>query len=92
MTTLVIRHKVKDYGSWKRVYDAYDRKGDGCTRASVHRDAADPSVVVVTERFGDAKAAKAHASSGKLKAAMGEAGVQGAPEMWFLEDVEDVGY
>ena len=35
MATLFIRHWVEDYEAWKRVYDAYDRKGDGCTRATV---------------------------------------------------------
>ena len=53
MATLFIRHRVKDYEAWKRVYDAYDRKGDGCTRATVHRDPDDPNLVVVTETFPD---------------------------------------
>ena len=92
MTTLFIRHKVKDYSAWKRVYDSYDRKGDGCTRATVHRDPADPNVVVVTEVFPDPARARAHAGSSKLKTAMGHAGVEGAPEFWFTEDVEDVSY
>ncbi|MGQ3684248.1 MAG: putative quinol monooxygenase [Candidatus Loosdrechtia sp.] len=92
MITLFIRHKVKDYAAWKRVYDAYDRKGDGCTRATVHRDPDYPNLVVVTESFPDLATARAHASSEKLKAAMGQAGVASQPEFWFSEDVEDVSY
>ena len=92
MTTLFIRHKVKDYGAWKQVYDAYDRKADGCTRATVHRDPAKPNMVVVTEVFPDIARTRAHANSDKLKAAMRHAGVEGSPEFWFTEDVEEVTY
>ena len=92
MATLFIRHRVKDYDAWKQVYDAHDRKGDGCTRATVHRDPDDASLVVVTETFPDIATARAHASSEKLKAAMGQAGVGGPPEFRFSEDVEDVSY
>ena len=92
MATLFIRHRVKDYEAWKRVYDAYDRKGDGCTRATVHRDPDDPNLVVVTETFPDIATTRAHASSEKLKSTMGRAGVEGPPEFWFSEDVEDVSY
>ena len=92
MATLFIRHRVSDYEAWKQVYDAYDRKGDGCTRATVHRDPDDGNLVVVTETFPDIATTRAHASSEKLKAAMGQAGVEGPPEFWFSEDVEDVSY
>ncbi len=92
MVTLFIRHKVKDYTAWKRVYDEYDRKGDGCTRATVHRDPDDPNLVVVTEAFPDIATARAHANSEALKAAMGQAGVESPPEFWFSEDVEDMSY
>ena len=46
MATLFIRHRVSDYEAWKKVYDAYDRKGDGCTRATVHCDPDDANLVV----------------------------------------------
>ena len=48
--------------------------------------------MVVTETFPDIATARAHAGSEKLKAAMGQAGVEGPPEFWFSEDVEDVSY
>lgn len=92
MVTLFIRHGVKDFEAWKRVYDAYDRKGEGCTRATVHRDLDDPNQVVVTEAFPDLATARAHVNSEKLKAAMVQAGVADSPELWLAEDVEDVSY
>jgi quinol monooxygenase YgiN len=92
MVTLFIRHRVADYAKWKPVYDEYDRKGDGITRASVHRDVDDPDVVVVTETFPDTNLARKHASTETLRSAMERAGVQGPPEFWFVEDVEETHY
>jgi hypothetical protein len=38
MATMFARHKVSDYGNWKRVYDEFAsvRKENGVTGASVH--------------------------------------------------------
>lgn len=46
----------------------------------------------MTHRFKDMKGAKAFADSQALRAAMERAGVQGVPELWFGEDVEDIRY
>lgn len=92
MTTLFIRHKVEDYSAWKTEYDAYDRKTDGCTRATVHQDPDDPNLVVVTESFPDLATAQAHINSQSLRTAMHRAGVKGIPELWLAEDIEDVSY
>jgi quinol monooxygenase YgiN len=94
MVTLFVRHKVGDYGKWKRTYDDFAsvRKEKGVTGASVHRDANDPSMVVITHQFKDLDAARAFADSEELKSAMANAGVIGRPEMWFGEDVEQTPY
>ena len=89
-TTMFAKHKVSDFGNWKRAYDAFStaRKDNGVSRASVHRDLNDPSIVIVTHQFKTADDALAFANSEKLKAAMMEAGVAGPPEFWFGDDVE----
>ena len=94
MTTMFVRHKVSDYGNWKRAYDEFAStcKENGVTGASVHRDANDPNTVIVVHRFKDMDAAMALADSEKLKAAMAEAGVSGPPEIWFGENVEQTPY
>jgi quinol monooxygenase YgiN len=94
MATLFVKHTVRDYGKWKKVYDelASTRKEKGVTGASVHRDANDPLVVIVTHRFKDVNAAKAFANSDELKSAMANAGVSGPPEIWFGEDIERTPY
>jgi quinol monooxygenase YgiN len=90
MVTMFVKHKVNDYDNWKRVYDdiASLRQEMGVTHASVHRDAHDPAVVIVTHQFDDLDAAAAFANSDNLKSAMAEAGVAGPPEFWFGEDIE----
>jgi quinol monooxygenase YgiN len=90
MVTMFVRHQVGDYGQWKRVYDDFAsvRKGLGVTGASVHRDASDPSMIIVTHQFKDFDAAKSFAESEELKSTMAKAGVMGHPEMWFGEDIE----
>ena len=94
MATLFVRHKVDDYGKWKRVYDEFAsvRKENGVTAASVHRDADDADFVIVTHQFKNVNAAKAFADSEQLKSAMADAGVGGPPEMWFARDIEQTPY
>jgi quinol monooxygenase YgiN len=94
MVTMFVRHTVSDYNSWKRVYDEFAsvRKERGVTGASVHRDPNDRNVIMVTHRFKDMNAATAFANSEDLKSAMADAGVSGAPEFWFGEDIEQTPY
>jgi len=93
-TTMFVKHKVSDYGNWKRAYDEFAsvRKENGVTGASVHREANDANTVVVTHQFNDLKAAQAFADSEELKSAMSKAGVAGPPEIWFAEDIERTSY
>lgn len=85
MVRMFIRHRVGDYGSWRKGYDAFEvhRPSFGVTGKAVYQDAADPSMVTVTHDFATLEAAKALASSDALKQAMAAAGVVGAPDVWF---------
>jgi len=93
-TTMFVKHKVSDYGKWKRIYDEFAsvRKEKGVTGASVHRDANDSSNIIVTHQFKDLNAATAFANSEDLKSAMADAGVAGPPEIWFAEDIEQTSH
>ena len=90
MATIFVRHKVSDYGNWKRVYDDFApvRKEKGVTGASVHRDANDPNIIIVMHQFEDMNAATGFVNSEELKSTMANAGVSGPPEIWFGEDIE----
>ncbi len=82
---LFVQHKVTDYASWRKVYDAFDgtRKKLGVTAQAVYRVADDPNDVVVTHDFATLEKAKAFAASPELKQAMEKSGVVGAPTIWF---------
>ena len=94
MATLFVRHTVKDYAKWKRVYDQFapTRKKLGVTGAGVYRDANGSNKIIVTHQFPDVKTAQKFAESDDLRTAMADAGVVGAPEMWFSEEVEQTRY
>lgn len=90
MVTLFVKHMVKDYGDWKRVYDEFapTRRQLGVTGASVHRDTGARDRVTVTHQFKDLAAAQAFAGSEELRSAMHDAGVAGQPDIWYAEDIE----
>jgi quinol monooxygenase YgiN len=90
MVTMFVRHKVNNYDSWKRVYDetAPLQRNMGVTAATVHRDAKDPTTVIVVHKFKDMTSATSFVNSEDLKSAMTKAGVSGSPDIWFGEDIE----
>ncbi|MBI4302477.1 MAG: cyclase [Chloroflexi bacterium] len=95
MASLFMRHRVADYEKWKRVFDGADdlrKNGAGAIAHNIHRDPDDPNLIIVALRVHDIRRAKEFAASPDLLSAMAEAGVQGQPEVWFGEDVEDRRY
>jgi len=91
---LVVKHRVADFAQWKKVFDAMTpvRKQHGWLGHTVLRDAQDPNVVTVVNRVKDLDGAKRYGASPELKKGMQEAGVQGPPEVSFLENAEDLTY
>ena len=89
MATMIVKLRVANFDDWKSVFDSMEktRLEYGWTGDSIHRDAADPNIVVIVNRFTSLDGAKRYGGSEVLRAAMARAGVQGAPEIQFLEDV-----
>ena len=81
--TLIVRHKVADYGAWRSAYDSVDalRRQHGCTDDEILVDPADKTDVFVLHRFPTVEQAQAFAGSSELKEAMGRAGVAGPPRI-----------
>jgi quinol monooxygenase YgiN len=81
--TLFVRHNVADYSAWRSVYDSVEplRSQFGCTDAEVMTDPNDRNDVFVIHRFPTLDQAQGFAASDELKAAMGRAGVAGAPRI-----------
>jgi hypothetical protein len=85
MATLFLKHKVRDYGEWRKVYDKYGafQREHGITSAVVYRGEDDPNDVTVVHEFVSLDAARAFVGNADLKAAMAAAGVVGEPLFWI---------
>jgi hypothetical protein len=85
MTTLFVRHEVGDYGTWRRIYDGFEptQKALGVLDQAVYQSIDDPNDVTVRHEFATLEAAQAFGASPELRAAMHDAGVEGAPTIWF---------
>jgi quinol monooxygenase YgiN len=86
MVRMFARHQVADSAAWRKVYDAFEREALGVRRHAVYRRVDDPNEVTVWHDFDDRVAAEAFADSDELKAAMQEAGVVSAPDIWITEE------
>lgn len=89
MTTMFVRHQVRDFDAWRRIYDELDptRQSMGVTGQAVYRSDEDPNDVTVTHDFATTEAAKRFAESEVLRNAMRRAGVASEPTIWFTERV-----
>ena len=89
MATLFVRHHVADYAKWRGVYDGFapTRTKLSVQTATVYQAANDPADLTLTHEFASLDAAHAFAGSAELREAMHEAGVEGAPTIWFTTRV-----
>ena len=87
--TLIIRHHVNDYRTWRSVYDSVAdlRHQHGCTADEVMVDPADNQEVFVLHRFPTLEQAQAFAGSDELHDAMGRAGVAATPRTEIAVEV-----
>lgn len=87
MATIFVRHRVKDFPTWKAAYDAFDaeRRAMGVTDHGAYQTHGDPRDVTVYHHFESMDAARSFAESARLKEVMEAAGVEGVPELWFAE-------
>ena len=87
MTRLFIRHNVRDYAPWRKVYDEFDEERGqmGVTGDALFQSIEDANDVTVWHDFDSAEAAHAFVTSEALKAAMQRGGVDGEPQIWFVQ-------
>ena len=88
-TFMIVRHKVKDYATFKPSYDSHDsfRLANGIHNFLIGRGVDDPNTVLVAVRADDVEKAKAFSKNPELKKAMEEAGVVGAPNIMLINSV-----
>jgi heme-degrading monooxygenase HmoA len=89
MATMMIQQRVKSSSEWKKVYDSVAdlRVLNGQISDQVFQDANDPTKVTVILHWKSMESAQKWAQSPELKATMEKAGVQGAPNVSFLNEV-----
>ena len=86
---VMVRHKVKDYGFWRKVYDAHEnsRKDIGAENFRVYRDSKNNNDVVVMADVTDEAKLKSLAADRELKQLLEKSGVIGMPVVTLLENM-----
>ena len=92
MTYLLVRHKIKDFATWKPVFDehAAARKANGSQGGHVFRNASNPNEIIVLLKWDNLANARKFTSSEELQKAMMKAGVADKPDIYFLDEMEKV--
>ena len=88
MATMLVQIKVNNFAEWKKVFDSGSglRKSNGELSHQIYKDASDPNNLTALYKWDSLANAQKFAQSPELKAAMMEAGVQGPPNVTFLNE------
>ena len=91
MPYVIVKYKVADYASWKPIFDAdgANRQVGGCKGGQLFRSADDPNEVVMLFEW-DLEKARQYSQREEVRAKMREAGVLGSPDVYFLEEIEEL--
>jgi len=92
MSYVLVRAKVEDYEKWKLGFDEHGttRQERGSKGGRLFRNADDPNEVTIVLEWDNLENARHFAHSEELREAMQRRGVVGQPDMYFLEEVEEV--
>jgi hypothetical protein len=92
MPYLLIRHKVADYAKWKPIFDEHSalRKAGGSRGGQLFCNADNPNETLMLFEWDNLEKARKFAQSENLRQVMQQAGVADKPDIYFLEDVEQV--
>jgi hypothetical protein len=84
---LVIRHKIANFGNWKKHYEAHDslRQLHGLYNYVIGRGINDSNIVVVFLKMEDVPRAKELMNSASQKKHMKESGVLDTPSFMYME-------
>jgi quinol monooxygenase YgiN len=90
-TVALVRHRVGDFDSWKKMYDDFApiQAEHGVRGQQVLRSIENPNDVIVTHTFDSPETARAFFAMPKLKDAMREGGVDAdTVEISYFNEVE----
>jgi heme-degrading monooxygenase HmoA len=91
MPYVMVTQKVADYARWKPIFDAdgASREIAGSKGGQLFRSADDPNEVVILFEW-DLQQARQYSQREAVRAKMQAAGVLDAPEISFLEEIEQL--
>ena len=91
MGLVIVRHKVKDFATWKKAFDAHAsvRAAAGLSNSRLYHSVDDLSEIVILFDTDDIAKAKQFISSPDLKSAMTAAGVIDKPDVFVLTAAVD---
>ena len=94
MITVIVQHTVRDYDTWKSVFDEHGdvRRRHGATGHQLYQGADNPNEVTILNQFPTREQADAFASDPSLPEAMKRGGVTGEPRVSFTRETETVDY
>lgn len=90
MTIAVVKHRVHDYNSWRKVYEeaAPLQRENGVTSEHVYRSKDDPNELLVLHNFASMPEAESFFANPELKGAMERSGIEGTPRIELYEDAK----
>jgi hypothetical protein len=89
-TNVIVAHHVWDYDRWLTVFGEHGeiRRRHGAEGHVVHRGVEDPDQIVIVNDFATIAGARAFMADPSLREAMTEAGVEGVPAIYLVEETE----
>ena len=89
MASMLIQIKVRDFAELKKVFDSSSglRTSNGEISHQIFREASQPNKLTALYKWNSLANAQRFAQSPELKAAMEKAGVEGQPNVTFLNEV-----
>lgn len=90
MPSLLIRHKVTDFDTWRRAFDedAGTRRANGSISCRVFRNNAETNEVWILLEWDNLMRARLFAKSDDLIDVLVRAGVTDLPDYWFLDETD----
>lgn len=90
MAHMMVKHKVKDYGEWKRVFDGFidTRRSGGEKNYQIYHPDNDPNSLIAMFEWDNLDNARKFAGGNDLKEAMSKAGVIEQPQIYFLSEYD----
>ncbi len=94
MAKVIVQHHVVDYDAWLPVFTEHEavRRQHGATGHSVNRVVGDPNTVVIVNDFASVEGAVAFTQDPSLPEAMARGGVDGAPQVWIVNEADARSY